>query len=223
MDSLINEESLHDICRKQIHSKYIFEKVRKYNIEFSTLIIIIGLIGNSLAVFVFSHKKFRKNSSSVYFLCLAISDGLFLLTHFFEDTLRTYIDMYFNQNIQVHDMCRNHTDVLKNNLSAIYVTYLSPQAQSFIRLLNITDKFNIFCILINYFRYFLRFISAYIIVAFTVHNTLSIYSPCLNSRSFSKRVAWTTVNIITLCALAINIWVCNMPLIWSFFQSLTIR
>ena len=71
-------------------SYHVLEESRKINI-FSTLILILfGLIGNSLIIFVFSQKRFRTNSSNVYLFCLAINDSLFLLIHFIEDTVKNY-------------------------------------------------------------------------------------------------------------------------------------
>jgi hypothetical protein len=77
-------------CIGLASSYYVFTITRKINIFLSIFIIIIGLIGNLIQAAVFLHKKFRINSSNVYLLILALSDGLFLILHFFEDTLRTY-------------------------------------------------------------------------------------------------------------------------------------
>ena len=195
------------ICEEQIYSKYIFERARKINIYFSTLIIVVGIIGNALALFVFSQKKFRVNSSSVYLLCLAVSDGLFLLTHFFEDTLRTYIDLYVNENIHVHEQCRNHSHFKIYNISKDCSSNLSPHSQRFIRLLNITDRFDFFCVVFNYFRYFLRFLSAYIIVAFTINRAITIYRPISEIKLESKKITWTVVSILVFLGLFSNIWV----------------
>lgn len=195
------------ICEEQIYSKYIFERARKVNIYFSTLIIVVGIIGNALALFVFSQKKFRVNSSSVYMLCLALSDGLFLLTHFFEDTLRTYIDLYVNKNINVHEQCRNHSYFEVYNISKECESNLSPHSQRFIRSLNITDRFDFFCVLFNYFRYFLRFLSAYIIVAFTINRVITMYRPVTEIKLESKKITWTIISVIVFLGLISNIWV----------------
>jgi hypothetical protein len=69
---------------KHVRADYLYTQTREINIYVTTFITIIGLIGNGLAVFVFAHERFRVHSSSVYLLFLAISDGLFLVTHFFE-------------------------------------------------------------------------------------------------------------------------------------------
>ncbi len=201
------DEIIEEACSRQIHSKYIFERTRNLNIQLTTLITMIGLVGNSLAIFVFSQKRFRRNSASVYLLCLAISDGLFLLTHFFEDTLRTYIDLYLNQNIKVHEKCQNHKDLKLYNITEMYKTDLSESFQHFIRLMNIIDRFDFFCILFNYFRYILRFISAYIIVAFTVHRALAIYKPYTEYKLDSKKVTWIAATVITVFAFLLSIWV----------------
>ena len=71
-------------------ANYILNVTTKFNVYFSLIVIMIGLCGNFITIFVFSQKKFRKNSSNVYLLALAIIDILFLITHFFEDTIRTY-------------------------------------------------------------------------------------------------------------------------------------
>ena len=87
---LISNISFNDsYCEKFQMAVNFFDKTREINIYTTIVVIIIGLIGNILAVIVFIQKRFRKTSSEVFFLVLAISDGLFLLTHFFEDTLRT--------------------------------------------------------------------------------------------------------------------------------------
>ncbi len=204
---MVSYEVIDEACRRQIHSKYVFERTRNLNIQLSTFIILIGFVGNSLAVFVFSQKRYRKNSASIYLFCLAISDGLFLLTHFFEDTLRTYIDLYLNQNFKVHERCLNHTDLTIYNMTTMYQTDLSESSQHFIRFLNITDRFDFFCILFNYFRYILRFISAYIIVAFTMHRAVAIYRPYTEYKLESKKVTWLAATVISIFAFLLNIWV----------------
>ena len=75
--------------------KYVIQ-AKKIYLFFSFAFILLGLLGHLMTLFVFAQKRFRIHSSSIYMLCLAISDGMFLLTHFFEDTLRTYIDVYLN-------------------------------------------------------------------------------------------------------------------------------
>ena len=62
-------------------SNEILEKVVKINIFTSTCFLLIGLIGHSLTIFLYSQKRFLLNSSNVYLLCLAIIDSLFLMVH----------------------------------------------------------------------------------------------------------------------------------------------
>ena len=85
----VNESSDHDLL-----SNYFLEQTRKINIFSIMIILFIGLIGNFLTIFVFSQNRFRTNSSNVYLLCLAIVDAAFLILHLFEDTVRTYNDIY---------------------------------------------------------------------------------------------------------------------------------
>lgn len=116
----------------------LLETTRKINIHFIFVIIIFGIIGHILTIFVYGKKRFRTNSSTVYILCLSINDCFFLIVHFFEDTIRTYIDIYLLD---------------------------TEDSLTFIRYLNITDRFYSACVLTNYLRNVLRFISAYIVVA----------------------------------------------------------
>ena len=71
-------------CNALFTSNYVFKQARKVNIFCSVLITVLGLIGNVLTMAVYTSKRFRINSSCVYLLCMAISDGLFLVVHFFE-------------------------------------------------------------------------------------------------------------------------------------------
>ena len=59
------------------------------NVSVTIFITVFGLCGHFLTICVYSKKKYRFNSNSVYLLCLSINDGLFLIVHFFEDTIRT--------------------------------------------------------------------------------------------------------------------------------------
>ena len=182
-------------CESQVYASQLLIHTKIVNIFSTIIIIIIGLIGNSLAVFVFAQKRFRLHSSSIYLLCLAVSDGIFLLIHFFEDTLRTYIDVYINIESDIDPICYtshlNHT----NN------------SENLLRTLNITDQFDFSCRIVNYFRYFLRFISAYIIVSFTIQRAIAIYSPFYQAKFESKQITWAIVSFIILVSALINLWV----------------
>lgn len=186
-------------CKQKIDSLEFYDKTRKINIYFSIFIILIGLVGNGLGVFVFVKKRFRLHSSSIYLLCLCFSDGMFLLMHFFEDTLRTYIDVYLtDQTKSIGTECINYTKLYLTN---------KTENDSILRLLNITDRFEASCRLVNYLRYFLRFISAYIIIAFTIQRAIAIYFPFSESKFESNKNAWLIVSLIVLIGLIINIWV----------------
>ena len=65
-------------------SNLVLEYSSKINIYSSLIVIVIGLTGNFLTIFVFGQSRFRTNPSSVYLLCLAVNDSLFLVIHFFE-------------------------------------------------------------------------------------------------------------------------------------------
>jgi len=159
----------------------------------STLCIVnLGILGNALTTFVFIQKKFRINSSSVYLLCISVIDTLFLILHFFEDTVRISKEIFFK-----------HDPINFTNSTA---SDSANKFRAYIELINITDKFGLSCSLINYFRYVLRFISAYIIVVFTIQRVIIIYHP-LKKYLISKRSAWNKSSVTTVISLCINIWV----------------
>jgi len=68
----------------------LFEKVQTTSFYLIIGIILIGLIGNSITIFVFAQKRFRINSSHVYHFALALIDNLYLITYLIEDTLKYY-------------------------------------------------------------------------------------------------------------------------------------
>lgn len=81
---MLNKSYFNTNCEKELDAFHFYTQTRKINIAVTVLIIIVGLIGNGIAVFVLGQKRFRTHSSSIYLLCLCLSDGLFLLMHFFE-------------------------------------------------------------------------------------------------------------------------------------------
>lgn len=168
-----------------IKSHNLLENTTRFNLIATFIVIIFGLIGNYLIIFVFAQKENRKNSSHVFLLCLAINDAFFLKIHFFENVLRTFQSLTFDGL------------TFDNSLSVLY------QA---IRIVNIIDRFSIACRLINYFRYVLRLVSALIVVAFTLQRLIIVTSP-LNTRFKSKSCAWISVLIISCISIIINAWV----------------
>jgi hypothetical protein len=113
----------------------IIDNSRKISLYFTAIFIIVGLIGNSVTIFVFGQKRFRQNSSNVYIFCLAINDFLYLIVHFFKDFFKTLVEINEAKNGKI---------------------------SSFLFAMNIVDRFNMSCLLINYLRYVLRLNSAYI-------------------------------------------------------------
>jgi hypothetical protein len=104
----------------------LLQSIRKFNIITTVIIITVGLFGNFLIIFVYSKKKFRLNSNCIYLLFLSANDSLFLIIHFFEDTIRTINDTY--SNIQIieyfnfvdkYDLICRLTNYLRNTLRLI--------------------------------------------------------------------------------------------------------
>ena len=63
------------------------DTTNKINLFATILINCIGLIGNTLTLIIYGQSKYRLNSSNVFILILSIVDSLFLIVHFFEDTI----------------------------------------------------------------------------------------------------------------------------------------
>ena len=98
----------------------------RINIITTVVVSLIGLIGNAISIYVFAQKRFRRNSSHVYLLCLAVCDSLFIIVHLLEDTLKAYKD--------------------------IFIEYQNKFINQFI----ITDHNEITCRFINYLRLLIR-------------------------------------------------------------------
>lgn len=158
------------------YSSEIFDLSRKVNIYASINIVCLGFIGNLIIIIVFSIKKFRSNSGQIYLFCLSISDNLFLIVHLLEDTLRTYRDVYS----------------LKEN--------------KFLNFLDFIDKSQIMCQSTNYFRNLLRFISAYIVLTFTIQRLFIIFNP-LTEKFKEKKSAWISISTIIVISMIANSWV----------------
>lgn len=167
---------------EKLKSDLFFKTTQKVGLYASIIVIILGLIGNSIVIRVFARKRARINSSNVFMLSLALNNTIFLIIHLFEDSIRTYIDIHSEQNTE------------KN-----YIYHL-------LTLINITDKFDLACRAVNYLRYILRFISSYIIVAFTIQRLCIAISP-LRMKFNSTKQAWKTVLSITILSMILNFFI----------------
>lgn len=168
--------------KKYTQSLHYLEIAIKVKVIATLIVLGIGLVGHFLTIFVFSQKRFRINSSNVFLLCLAINDGLYLIIHFFEETIIATKDVFITDSLDE-----------KTPLAVL------------IKHLNIIDKNESACRIINYLRYVLRFTSAYIIVLFTVQRVFIVYFP-LQNRYKSKKSAWKTVTIIACVSIVLNVW-----------------
>ena len=147
------------IDQNYLNSMILLEISRKVNLFLTLFIIVFGLVGHALTILVYGQKRFRRNSSNVYLLCLAIVDSMYLIVHFLKNTIRTYTDIYSTDQ-----------------------SYVNALIQS----INLIDRNDFACRLINYLRNVLRMISAYCIVAFTVQRLFLVHSPFGNRFKFVK-------------------------------------
>ena len=184
----LNPNHIND-CKVDASAAMFLDKSREVNVFITAIIIIVGLVGNILGVVVFIQKRFRQKSQEVFLLALAISDGLFLLTHFFEDTLRTYIDIYVRNNLTCN---RNNFNQTASNFTF--------NGKNIFLIINITDNFEIICRLVNFMRYVLRFISAYIITIFTIQRTIAVYFPLCQKKISSPNLAWKIASGLIIIA-----------------------
>jgi hypothetical protein len=189
--------STHEQDQALVKAFYQLEKSRKINVLASVLIITVGLIGNIIISSIFSNKKTRTNSARVYFFYLSLIDCLFLVVHLFEDTIRNYNDIYNN----------NEDHTASSMAATLVVKHTKSVMDTFVSIINITDKYDLTCRLINYFRYVFRFTSVYIIVAFTVQRLLMLHSPTNHSNFQSNNTAWITIWMITSLSAIMNTWV----------------
>ena len=165
-------------CMKEIaESVRFYTKTQKFNTLLTICIIIIGLIGNFITVFIYGQKKYRKNSSNVLLLCLAINDSLFLVVHFFEDTIHN-LKSYFD---------------------------LEQEIIFFINKIDFISQNDLACKFANYLRYSLRMISAYLIIALAIHRLIIVYKP-LNEKNKRKSSAWKSVKLVIFMSFFLNLW-----------------
>ena len=85
---------------EKLKSDLFFKTTQKVGLYASIIVIILGLIGNSIVIRVFARKRARINSSNVFMLSLALNNTIFLIIHLFEDSIRTYIDIHSEQNTE---------------------------------------------------------------------------------------------------------------------------
>ena len=166
-------------------SSELLEQSTRYNLIVTFTVLILGLIGNYLIVFVFAQKKNRINSSHVFLFCLALNDNFFLKVHLFENVIRTYQNFY---------------SISTSSYSSFMFSF-----NQFIRLINIIERYEVACRLVNYLRYVLRLISSLIIVAFTLQRLIIVSYP-LKTKFKSKPFAWKTVGVILIISLLVNVW-----------------
>lgn len=175
--------------------KQLADYIRSINVIISLIIIIVGLVGNFLGVLVFAQKRFRTHSSAIYLLFICLTDGIFLIVHLCEDTLRSAIDVFLSNQVFYAAFCPN-----KNNDMAIYL-------YDILRSLNFSDKSYFACGFTNFLRYFLRSLSAHLIITFTIQRTLAIRHTMLERRLQSTYHAWFILLILVLLNMIFNLWV----------------
>jgi hypothetical protein len=200
-------ESFIEFCQGLYTAQLTKEYVRKFNLFVTSILVLIGIIANSFGVYVFMHRKFRNHSSSIYLLVLCMSDGLFLLMHLFEDTLRTAIDIYYNDKPNWFDNRCHGVPNIDHMRFSINQSEKKTNMELFLRYINITDRFDITCRTVNYVRYFLRFINAYVIVSFTIQRSLALRFPLHQARFESNKLVWRIVLLLVVIGFISNSWV----------------
>ncbi len=86
-------------------------QINEINIYLTAIICFTGIIGNLLSLKVFCSTKLRRTSSITYLIALTITDSLFLMVHFLDNTCRdivTHFRIEFPLNIidQKVTICR---------------------------------------------------------------------------------------------------------------------
>jgi len=174
----LNKSSLKNDTEEREESEEFLTEAKKINTFITICIIIIGLIGNCLTVIIYGQKKNRKNSSYIYLLCLAINDTLFLVVHFYEDTIRNLKSNNFNFKQEIIEFINKFDIIVQNDLT---------------------------CKFVNYLRYSFRMISSYLIISLTIQRLLIVYKP-LNEKNKRKSTAWKSVTFVVLISFFLNLW-----------------
>lgn len=169
----------------------LFDEIMAY---LALFIQIFGLIGNGVVVFVFIQKRFRSHSSSIYLLCLCLSNGLYLLLYLYDKTFDTLMHLRKQKKT---DLCLNQSSFL--NFSLNKTSELYPN-QHYIR-------FDITCTSVNFLSFALRSFSGYIIMIFTIQRTIAIYSPFFEAKFESKQFASRMVILFLLLSILSSLWV----------------
>ena len=176
ISALINQSDNFELTMKLVFSQQIIKVSEKINAVVSFILTIVGLFGNFLVITMFLQKKFRLNPSHIFLLCAAINDSSYLIVHFLEDILKTFINAY------------------------------SLEHNQFLNTLNFIEKSDFSCRIVIYLRSFLRFSSAFIVLAFTLQRLSVVYRP-LSPKWKAKRIAWKSVGLILSVSLVLNLWV----------------
>ena len=108
--------------------------LNQVNSILTIIIIIFGLIGHSLTIFVYSQNRFRRNSSNIYFLCLALNDSAYLIVHFL---------IQFSSLIDRFEMTCRLINYLRNDLrfTSAYIVVAFTLQRLFIVYSPMSNKF----------------------------------------------------------------------------------
>ena len=120
--------------------------------------------------------------------------------------MKAYIDHYVDKTEYVHGECFDFNINFDHNINQTHVTENSFD-QSLANIINIMDRYDFFCRSINFARYFLRFMSAYIIVAFTIQRTQAIRKPFLQRNFESGKKVFFVLIGIGLSATLSSMWI----------------
>jgi hypothetical protein len=126
-DSFLSKSRIKEID----YSENFLELIKLISLFGASIVTIIGLIGHSLIIIVFCHKRFRTNSSCVFLIFLSINDLMFLIINFFEETFKGLNENY---NILPKDLrILNLTDNFESACILInYLQYVLKFSSSYI-------------------------------------------------------------------------------------------
>lgn len=77
-------------------SDYTRNIIIEFNIYMTVFICFSGIVGNLLSLKVFCSTKIPSTSTRIYLIVLTITDSLFLLIHFLDDTCKEIGNFYFS-------------------------------------------------------------------------------------------------------------------------------
>lgn len=150
----------------------------KFQTIISLQIILLALILNFLVVLFLLRKNL--NPRSVFLIFLSLNHSLYLVVYIFQDIIKACIEIYYSK---------------KSNNLHVNILYM----------LDLIDRYDYLCRLINYLSHVLRFNTACLVCSISLQHLLIVYDP-FHKKSVSTKLTCRIATGLMLPAFILNIW-----------------